>query len=100
MAQPREHREWFQPLSTNRKSCPTCKTKFPPGETAHAWGEYAHAKWHTVKHFCRACFDAEVRRPLLAHAGPCGCTITLCARSGHGPLPDWLTLEEVSCPAG
>lgn len=99
MPKPRDHNEWFQPLSTNRKSCPTCHEKFEPGETSYAWGEYVRGKWRTVKHFCKACFPAKVLKPLLDHAGDCGCTITLCARSGHR-LPEWLKLPETkTCEA-
>lgn len=88
MTKPRNHNEWFQPLV--KKKCPTCGTK---SNDVYAWGEYVNGKWRTVKHFCKSCFHKEVVVPLEAHSGPCGCIITLQARSGYS-LPDWLTLEK------
>lgn len=101
MAKERNHNEWFQPIiAGGRKSCPNCKEKLN-SESVWAWGEYVNGKWRTVRHFCRSCFPTQVLKPLKDHAGPCGCTITLCARSGYGPLPEWLTLahekESVEC---
>lgn len=93
----RNHNEWFRKVSLgNRKSCPTCRAKIEQGESIWSWGEYIRAKWCTVKHFCKKCYDAEVRQPLLAHSGPCGCTITLQIREHE--KPEWLTLEE-TCAA-
>lgn len=90
---PRVHNEWFATVSYGgRKSCINCHAKFASGEQQWTWGEYVRARWHTVARFCRNCFEKEVRIPLLAHLGPCGCTVNLIAR--HGALPNWLTLED------
>lgn len=82
---PRNHNEWFRPID-RPKHCPHCG--------AHAqvwtWGEYVRAKWRNVDHFCQHCF-ARIREQLNAHAGPCGCTITLVGY--HCELPAWLTLK-------
>ena len=90
----RTHNEWFRTVSLkNRKSCPTCWNKLPPGESIWSWGEYAYAKWRTITHFCVNCYDHEVRYPLIKHREECGCDFELISRSG--PLPKWLTLP---CP--
>ena len=92
-AKVRSHNEHFRQVSLgNRKSCPTCRCKLAENESVWSWGEYVRAKWHTVKHFCRECFEEEVRVPLLGHAGDCGCNIVLCGY--HGKLPEWLTLTK------
>lgn len=100
----RRHNEHFCTVSLGgRKSCPTCNRKLPDGESVWSWGEYVRARWRTVLHFCVQCYDAEVKRPLLAHAGPCGCEIVLCSYQGER-LPDWLNLSpsvtEVDAPPG
>jgi hypothetical protein len=91
MAKIRTHNEFFQPLSPSyKKKCPNCRAN----TQVWAWGQYIScARWQLVKHFCRFCFDKEVKTPLLAHINPCGCIINLMARSGHGPLPEWISLE-------
>lgn len=89
----RVHNEWFRTVSLgNRKSCPTCSAKLPAGESVWSWGEYVRAKWHTVKHFCVNCFEDQVRKPLVSHAGPCGCQIQLQFRGET--QPDWFTLAD------
>lgn len=92
MAKPRVHNEWFRSVSLgNRKSCPSCGDKLEPGEKVWSWGEYVRAKWRTVMHFCKHCYEKSVCAPLLAHAGPCGCKIELVAYGGER-LPEWLVL--------
>lgn len=98
MARPkvRSHNEWFRPVSCgNRKSCPRCSAKLL-GESIWSWGEYAIGKWRTVKHFCQRCFAEAVLKPLLGHAGDCGCTIELVGY--HCSLPAWLSLGAAHCP--
>lgn len=73
MAKPRQHNEWFFPIS--KKKCPTCGKKT---DTVTSWCEYRIAKKRLIKHFCSWCVVAEVIEPLKAHADPCGCTINLC----------------------
>ncbi len=93
----RTHNEWFRTVSLgNRKSCPTCKAKLEPDESIWSWGEYVAGKWHTVKHFCKNCFDVEVKQPLYEHSSDCGCTIEP-QRRGES-FPSWLTLSEDECP--
>lgn len=97
MANQRNHNEWFRTVSLGgRKSCPTCREKLEPGESIWTWGEYVCAKWRNVKHFCKLCFSEQVQKPLLAHAGDCGCSITLQIKDWERPA--WLTLETPSCP--
>jgi hypothetical protein len=89
----RVHNEWFRPVSLGgRKSCPNCHTK-----TADlwSWGEYSNARWYTVMHFCRHCFEEEVTPRLLAHAKPCGCTFVLniVGLGWHQQCPNWLHIE-------
>jgi hypothetical protein len=94
MAQkPRNHNEWFRTVSLGgRKSCPCCHQKLLPGESIWSWGEYVGGpSWRTVKYFCKLCFPTEVQEPLIHHAGPCGCTITLVGYQG-ATLPSWLNL--------
>ena len=87
----RNHNEYFRTVSLgNRKSCPTCGEKLQNGESIWSWGEYVRAKWRTVKHFCKACFEEEVRGLLIDHAGDCGCNITLVVREIE--TPEWLKL--------
>lgn len=94
MPQQRNHNEWFRIVGMGgRKSCPCCREKLEAGESIWSWGEYRYAKWRTVKYFCKRCFVTEVQKPLLDHAGDCGCSISLISKSGK--LPAWLTLV---CP--
>lgn len=89
---PRQHNEWFRTVSLGgRKSCPECLSKLEPGEFIWSHGEYVRAKWRTVTHFCKNCFDYKVRGALVAHTSGCGCTVNLCQK-GPEPLPDWLSL--------
>ena len=88
----RQHNEHFRTVSLGgRKSCPSCRAKLAEGESVWSWGEYHHARWYTVRHFCKECFKSDVKDPLLGHAGDCGCKINLV---GHDKLPDWLTLGD------
>lgn len=90
MAKQRSHNEWFRSVSLGgRKSCPSCGVKLN-GEKVWSWGEYVRAKWHTVLHFCKACFQDRVKGPLTDHVGGCGCDVVL--RGQGESLPDWLTL--------
>jgi hypothetical protein len=41
----------------NRKSCPTCKIKLEENESIYSSGEYIHAKWRNIEHFCKNCFN-------------------------------------------
>jgi hypothetical protein len=84
---PRNHNEYFRPITKKRCDC---------GERTQvwSWGEYIHGKWHTVKHFCEHCYNREVRERLVEHSDDCGCTISLVGY--HCQLPEWLSLEE-SC---
>lgn len=93
--QPKPHNEWFQSLSSKRKSCPNCHAKLLYGESIWAWGEYFSGKWRTVKHFCKSCFIKEVQGLLISHTAGCGCEVHLCSRSDYGPLPAWLTLNKI-----
>ena len=92
------HREWFRPVSLgNRKSCPECKAKLPPGESIWSWGEYQYAKWRTVQYLCRSCWPAVEKR-LLKHRLDCGCDFELVGY--HTTLPAWLALpttEQALC---
>lgn len=108
----RQHNEHFRTVSLGgRKSCPTCGAKLQVNAATHvnaaglresiwSWGEYHNAKWHTVKHFCKECFDKEVRQPLLKHQQQCdggssgrftGCFINL-VNHDWVKFPDWLKL--------
>ena len=93
MPKPKSHNEYFETISAGgRKSCPTCKTKLESGEAVWRWFEYGGCRQFTVKHFCKNCFEREVRSVLLDHADDCGCTIEL-VRRGRSPMPAWLTLQ-------
>lgn len=93
----RAHNEWFRTVSLGgRKTCPHCKNRLPPGESIWSWGEYVNAKWRTVTHFCRNCYQLQVLQPLLSHTGSCGCTVNLCSRGEE--LPEWLTLNPCPVP--
>lgn len=99
MAKIRVHREWFMPVV--RKACP-CGSNSKRGAPKHqvySWGEYHNTKWRTVDYFCECCFQERVAKQLVVHAGGCGCVFELCARSGYGPLPEWLKMPEASCAA-
>lgn len=80
----------FAGYESSRKSCPTCKSKLEIDEFVWSWGEYKSAKWHTVQHFCKSCFEQHVQLPLTAHAVGCGCKIELVAKGCS--LPKWLCL--------
>lgn len=91
----RERNIWFRPVSCgNRKSCPTCKQKLPKGEHIWSWGEYHHARWHTIAHFCYHCFVNQAR-PLLVNmeqvAGPLSYNFRGASR------PKWLHLSCLTC---
>jgi hypothetical protein len=89
----RSHNEWFMSvIRGGRKSCSGCGAKLEPGESIWCWGEYVRAKWNSIKDCCKTCWP-RVRKRLTDHTDQCGCTVSLCARSGYGPLPEWLTLE-------
>lgn len=75
---------------SSRKSCPTCGEKLAPKEFVWSWGEYANARWHTVKHFCKSCFKSEVHSLLVSHTDDCGCQVTLVGKEVE--LPKWLKL--------
>lgn len=88
----RVHNEWFRPVTLgNRKSCPTCNAKLPPGESIWSWGEYHVGKWRTVKHFCVNCYLGEVQRPMLMHRIDCGCEFAI--KMYHSVQPHWLRFE-------
>jgi hypothetical protein len=89
----RNHNEWFRPVSCGgRKSCPGCHAKLGKNESIWSWGNYVRAKWNTVTHFCKECFETRVAEGLLEHAGECGCTITLVMY--HAVQPKWLRLKK------
>lgn len=92
MAKQRIHNEWFQKIV--KRTCPCGQKK----TDVFAWGEYHRARWNTIKHFCQACFP-EIQNQLIAHAGSCGCEFNLTARSGHGPLPEWIKMPDVCVAA-
>lgn len=87
----RTHNEWFQPLKKTTCSCGKRRTQ------VFAWGEYVAGKWRTVAHFCEACFAKEVVTRLVDHARPCGCTFQFNARTGSGPLPNFIKAAEAQC---
>lgn len=92
MAKQRMHNEWFRTVSlNNRKSCPCCKKKLEQGEAIWSWGNYVCAKWRTITHFCKNCFDNEVANRLKSHTDECGCTVQIVIRDSKSP--EWLTLE-------
>lgn len=72
-----------------------------------SWGEYVRAKWRTVQHFCKKCWEDTpngfapglhkgIRSKLREHAGVCGCTFELVAYRGQ-KLPEWMSLGEEVC---
>lgn len=77
---------------SSRKSCPTCKAKLALDEFVWSWGEYRNVRWHTVTHFCKNCFEQNVRIPLTSHSHTCGCSINLVSKGCT--LPKWLTLTQ------
>lgn len=92
MPKQKMHNEWFRSVYLGgRKSCPRCGAKHDPLGTDHlwSWGEYHHARWYTIMHFCKACFATEVIPTLHAHVATCGCTLAL---QVQGVRPEWLTL--------
>ena len=91
MPKQRVHNEWFQPISKTTCQCGEKHTQ------VYSWGEYVVGKWRTVLHFCQKCFKAEVLSRLVDHARPCGCTFQLNARTGYGPLPDFIKAAERQC---
>lgn len=88
MSKIRIHNEWFMPLRKTTCDCGQKKTE------VFAWGEYSRARWITISHFCQACFP-DIQKQLSTHAGSCGCSFELKARSGHGPLPEWIKMLDV-----
>lgn len=82
--------ESFLGYESNRKSCSNCGAKLGDGEFIWSWGEYHCGKWRTVRHFCRLCFQEEVRDVLLSHVAKCGCKVELIGKDGE--LPEWLTI--------
>lgn len=92
MAKKKNHNEWFRAVSRgNRKSCSNCSSRLDAGETIFSWGEYRNVKFRHIEDVCRACWPALAGR-LAAHAGDCGCTITLQVNS---PRPPWMVLPAV-----
>jgi hypothetical protein len=88
----RHHNEFFRSIALgNRKSCPTCHVRLD-GYPILSWGEYQHARWYTVSHFCRACIKPSVLDRLASHAGPCGCIVDF-QWKGVGPHPDYLPTQ-------
>lgn len=87
MAKQRIHNEWFQPIVKTTCPCGQKKTQ------VFAWGEYANNRWHTVEHFCQACFAERVIPRLVDHASDCGCTFALNPRSGYS-IPAWIVMPE------
>lgn len=91
MPKVRSHNEWFRTVSLGgRKSCPNCKAKLN-GESIWSWGEYRNAKWRIIKHFCKECFESEVKEPLIKHVEGCGCEVNLITKGES--KPEWLTIE-------
>lgn len=88
MAKAKIHNEWFMSLRKTTCNCGTKRTK------VFAWGEYQRTRWITISHFCQSCFP-DIQAQLIAHAGSCGCNFNLTARSGHGPLPEWIKIPDV-----
>lgn len=80
---PRSHNEWFQPSA---KTTCECGMRHVP---TFIWGEYANARWRRIRGFCGACFGRRVLADLVRHVNACGCSATVCARSGY-TLPQWL----------
>jgi hypothetical protein len=76
------HREWFMPIK--KKRCPCGRGREP----VMAWGQYVHARWRTIQHFCEKCFGDVLAR-MKAHVTACGCSFEFQARSGY-ELPAWL----------
>lgn len=90
------HNEWFMSSSYPRCECGSNKaSRAQAGQdaTVYIWGEYHNGKWRRIMTVCEACFNEQVIPKLKAHAGPCGCTFVLNARSGHSIAP-WLKLPE------
>jgi hypothetical protein len=91
------HNEWFMPL-IRPATCPcghTRKYRLSVGldGSVYALGNYVYGRWRTVKHFCQVCYKDRVVSLLIDHAGGCGCTFELQARSGHS-LPPWIRLPD------
>jgi hypothetical protein len=91
MPKQRIHNEWFQAIKMPTCLCGQKKTQ------VFAWGEYVAGKWRTVDHFCQTCFVERVLSRLIDHAAPCGCAFQFNARTGHGPLPDFIKQGEGQC---
>ena len=107
MGKLRVHNEWFQPVSKQAygggSRCPCGKSKRDRIQeglepSLYAWGEYSATRWHCVDYFCQACFHTRVIPRLVSHAGDCGCTFSLNARSGHS-IPSWIKMPEQVCAA-
>lgn len=75
---------------SSRKSCPECKAKLEVDEWVWSWGNYVSGRWHTVRHFCKACYPS-IQRDLEVHREDCGCDFNLIGYRGE-TLPDWLIL--------
>lgn len=91
----RTHNEWFQSCaSTGTCDCGTTKKqRVAAGQDPQTWiwGEYISGKWRRVGLVCQACVGSHLHPRILQHAEPCGGVFAFQARSGHGPLPAWLT---------
>jgi hypothetical protein len=79
----RQYNAWFQPLV--KTTCP-CGKKHTQ---CYAWGEYVHAKWQTVEHFCESCFPTRVLNRLDAYSKSSGREVVFQARSGY-KLPNFI----------
>jgi hypothetical protein len=95
----RTHNEWFKFTKYSICTCGSNKrsrTQVDKDPTVYSWGEYHNARWRTVQLVCEICFASEVIPRLVSHAGDCGCTFQLCAKSGSGGLASWIKMP-VTC---
>ena len=94
----REHNEYFRSTTAKRCICGAEKRRTVRGkevgtiDAVWSWGEYHIGKWHTVKWFCRECFEERVKGLLCSHTETCGCTVNLNGYRGE-ELPAWLKME-------
>lgn len=96
MAKQRIHNEWFRATVEGKCSCGSTKrSRHQAGQdaTIWIWGEYHIGKWRRINTVCESCFAREVLPILIRHSDGCGCAFALQAKSGHGPLPAWITLS-------